>query len=308
MVEVMKILVTGGAGFIGSHIVDRLVTGGHDVVVVDNLTAGSRANVHAGCKFIQADVTAPTLDGIFDRERPVIVFHHAAQIDVQKSVADSFSDARDNILGTLNLLNGCIRYGAKKIIYASTAAVYGTPRYLPIDEKHPVCPVSNYGISKHTPEHYLQVYRELHGLAYTVLRYANVYGPRQGVKGEGGVICIFANKLLAGQPPVIFGDGSQTRDFVYVDDVVRANLSALDRGDGEVFNIGSGVQVSVNELFERFKQVTASPINAVYAAPRPGDIEHSVFDISRASQGLGWRPQWVLEDGLRKTIEYYKNK
>ncbi|MFZ5639508.1 MAG: SDR family oxidoreductase [Bacillota bacterium] len=304
----MKILVTGGAGFIGSHIVDRLVTEEHDVVVVDNLSAGSRANVNTGCKFIQADVTAPTLEGIFDRERPEIVFHHAAQIDVQKSVAESLSDARNNILGTLNLLNCCIRYGAKKIIYASSAAVYGTPRYLPIDEKHPVCPVSNYGISKHTPEHYLKVYRELHGLPYTVLRYANVYGPRQGTKGEGGVICIFANRLLAGQPPVIFGDGSQTRDFVYVDDVVSANLRALDRGAGEILNIGSGVQVSVNELYERFKQVTALPIDAVYAGPRPGDIVHSVFDVSRASEVLGWRPQWVLDDGLRKTIEYYKYK
>lgn len=304
----MKILVTGGAGFIGSHIVDRLVTEEHDVVVVDNLSAGSRANVNTGCKFIQADVTAPTLEGIFDRERPEIVFHHAAQIDVQKSVAESLSDARNNILGTLNLLNCCIRYGAKKIIYASSAAVYGTPGYLPIDEKHPVCPVSNYGISKHTPEHYLKVYRELHGLPYTVLRYANVYGPRQGTKGEGGVICIFANRLLAGQPPVIFGDGSQTRDFVYVDDVVSANLRALDRGAGEILNIGSGVQVSVNELYERFKQVTAMPIDAVYAGPRPGDIVHSVFDVSRASEVLGWRPQWVLDDGLRKTIEYYKYK
>lgn len=304
----MKILVTGGAGFIGSHIVDRLVTEEHDVVVVDNLSAGSRANVNTGCKFIQADVTAPTLEGIFDRERPEIVFHHAAQIDVQKSVAESLSDARNNILGTLNLLNCCIRYGAKKIIYASSAAVYGTPGYLPIDEKHPVCPVSNYGISKHTPEHYLKVYRELHGLPYTVLRYANVYGPRQGTKGEGGVICIFANRLLAGQPPVIFGDGSQTRDFVYVDDVVSANLRALDRGAGEILNIGSGVQVSVNELYERFKQVTALPIDAVYAGPRPGDIVHSVFDVSRASEVLGWRPQWVLDDGLRKTIEYYKYK
>lgn len=304
----MKILVTGGAGFIGSHIVDRLVTEEHDVVVVDNLSAGSRANVNTGCKFIQADVTAPTLEGIFDRERPEIVFHHAAQIDVQKSVAESLSDARNNILGTLNLLNCCIRYGAKKIIYASSAAVYGTPGYLPIDEKHPVCPVSNYGISKHTPEHYLKVYRELHGLPYTVLRYANVYGPRQGTKGEGGVICIFANRLLAGQPPVIFGDGSQTRDFVYVDDVVSANLRALDRGAGEILNIGSGVQVSVNELYERFKQVTALPIDAVYAGPRPGDIVHSVFDVSRASEVLGWRPQWVLDGGLRKTIEYYKYK
>lgn len=303
----MKVLVTGGAGFIGSHIADRLVSEGHDVVVVDSLTAGSRANVNTGCKFIQADVTAPTLPGIFEREQPEIVFHHAAQIDVQKSVADSFSDARNNILGTLNLLNCCVRFRAKKIIYASSAAVYGSPRYLPIDEKHPVCPVSNYGISKHTPEHYLKVYRDLHGLNYTVLRYANVFGPRQGTKGEGGVICIFANRLLADQPPVIYGDGSQTRDFVYVDDVVDANLCAIDCGDGEVLNIGSGVQVSVNELFDRLKQAADLSMNAVYAEPRPGDIEHSVFDVSLAREVLGWRPQWSLEDGLRKTIEYYKN-
>lgn len=303
----MKILVTGGAGFIASHIVDRLVQEGHDVVVVDNLSAGNMANVNPGCKFYQADITDRHLGEVFARERPQIVIHHAAQIDVSKSVNNAVSDATVNILGTVNLLDCCIRYGVEKIIYASSAAVYGTPGYLPIDEKHPVCPISNYGVSKHTPEHYLKIYGELHGLAYTVLRYANVYGPRQGTMGEGGVICIFANKLLAGKPAVIFGDGSQTRDFVYVDDIVSANVCALKRGDGRIFNIGSGVKISVNELSGQFKHLLGAPTDAVYAEPRPGDIEHSVFDVSRAAEVLGWRPRWTLADGLRQTIEYYKN-
>lgn len=303
----MKILVTGGAGFIGSHITDGLAANGHDVVVVDNLSSGNMANVNPACKFYQADIKDRDLGGIFAGERPQVVIHHAAQVDVQKSVDNPVVDAMVNIVGTVNLLDCCVRHGVGKIIYASSAAVYGTPLYLPIDENHLVVPISNYGISKHTPEHYIKVYNEMHGLAYTVLRYANVYGPRQGTVGEGGVICIFANKFLAGKSPVIYGDGSQTRDFIYVADIVNANLHALNRGDGLIINIGSGVKTSVNELSGQFKSLLASSIDAVYAVPRPGDIEHSVFDIARAKAELGWQPQWSLPDGLRETVEFYKN-
>ncbi|MDA8233298.1 MAG: SDR family oxidoreductase [Clostridia bacterium] len=303
----MKVVVTGGAGFIGSHIVDRLIEEGHDVVVVDNLSTGNVGQIRPEGEFYQLDITDAALEEVFAKERPQFVIHHAAQIDVQKSLEDPVLDASVNILGTVNLLNCCVKYEVGKVIYASTAAVYGVPQYLPIDENHPVGPISNYGISKYTPEQYLKVYQEMFGLNYTVLRYANVYGPRQGVKGEGGVICIFANKFLAGQAPFIFGDGSQTRDFVYVGDVVKANLAALEKGDGGVFNIGTGVQVSVNELLEQFKLLLGGSIEPVYEPPRAGDIRDSVFDVSRAAEVLDWQSEWSLEDGLRETVKYYQD-
>ncbi|MHB8170324.1 MAG: SDR family oxidoreductase [Thermincolia bacterium] len=304
----MKILITGGAGFIGSHIADRLISDGHEVVVVDNLSTGNIRHIRPECQFYQLDITDVALEEVFAKERPHIVIHHGAQIDVQKSLENPVLDASVNIIGTVNILNCCVKYEVGKVIYASSAAVYGVPQYLPIDENHPVGPISNYGISKHTPEQYLKVYQEMFGLNYTVLRYANVYGPRQGVKGEGGVICIFANKFLAGQAPLIFGDGSQTRDFVYVGDVVKANLVALEKGDGGIFNIGTGVQATVNELFGQFKLLLGGSIEAVYEPPRVGDIRDSVFDISWAMEVMGWQPEWSLEDGLRETVKYYQER
>lgn len=242
MVKQLKVLVTGGAGFIGSHLVDRLIESGHQVVVVDNLSKGNCIFVHPKAQFILEDITAPRLGGIFKLEQPEVVFHEAAQIDVQTSVRKPQADAQVNIQGTINVLEACINSGVKKVIYASSAAAYGNPQYLGIDEQHPIDPLSPYGISKHTAEHYLKVYHQLHGLKYTVLRYANVYGPRQDIQGEGGVVSIFINKLLRNQSLTIDGSGEQTRDFIYVHDVVRANLASLDYGDNQIVNVGTGVK------------------------------------------------------------------
>lgn len=302
----MKILVTGGAGFIASHIVDQLISEGHSVVVVDNLSTGSRENVNPKCTFFKADITGEGLAGLFNGIKPEVVIHHAAQVDVQVSQKEPVFDSTVNILGTLNVLKCCVNVGVKKIIYASSAAVYGAPQYLPIDEQHPVQPISNYGISKFTPELYIQAFHKNYGLNFTILRYANVYGPRQGLKGEGGVIYLFARQFQLGKPPVIFGDGKQTRDFIFVGDIVQANVLALTKGDAETINIGAGVRVSVNELYEQYKKIWGTDLPAQFAAPRSGDIDHSVFDIQRAHKVLGWRPSFFLEEGLRETVQYYK--
>lgn len=303
----MKAVVTGGAGFIGSHIVDKLIELGHEVVVIDNLSTGNIDNVHPGARFYLEDITDQRIISIFKMEKPQFVFHHAAQIDVQVSLKQPFYDAKVNILGTINVQEACLKSGVQKIIYASSAAAYGEPDYLGLDERHRVDPVSYYGISKHTPEHYLKVYQQHYGLRFTALRYANVYGIRQDPKGEGGVIAIFADKLLANQSPTIFGDGHQTRDFIYVQDIVAANLAALSRGDGHILNIGTGVQTSINILFDKMKAVSKSNLKAQYGPERPGDIRDSYFDNSQAKEILNWEPRYSLDEGLRETLEYYNS-
>lgn len=302
----MKILVTGGAGFIASHIVDKLIEEGHEVFVIDNLSTGSLENINPNSTFYEGDITGEGLVELFSRIKPEVVIHHAAQIDVQLSQRKSIFDSTVNILGTLNLLNCCVKAGVRKIIYASSAAVYGAPQYLPIDEIHPIQPISNYGISKYTPELYIQAYYKNFGLNYTILRYANVYGPRQGLKGEGGVVYLFAQKFKSEESPIIFGDGRQTRDFVFVRDLVKANVLALGKGDAAIINIGSGVRVSVLELYEQFKKMWGIDVAAEFADARPGDIDHSVFDIGKADKVLGWRPSFFLAKGLAETIGYYK--
>lgn len=302
----MKVLVTGGAGFIGSHVVDKLIGHGFEVCIVDNLSSGRQENINPLAKLYVSDIIEKKrLSEIFDIEHPDFVVHHAAQIDVQASLRDPVMDAENNIIGTLSLVKCCASYGVKKIIYASSAAVYGNPVYLGLDEEHPVKPISFYGISKHTPEHYLQVFAHLSQVRYTILRYANVYGPRQDPKGEGGVAAIFADKLLSKQSPVIYGDGEQTRDFVYVKDVAAANLAALKLGDNEVFNISCNSQTSVNQLFEMCRDILQSSAKPIYKAPRPGDIVHSYMDNSKAKTRLGWSPEYSLYQGLRDTILYY---
>ena len=304
----MKILVTGGAGFIGSHIVDQLLFNGYHVVVIDDLSKGQAEYVNEDAIFYHMSVLDPDLEAVFIHEKPDVVIHHAAQIDVQRSLSDPIHDLHVNVEGTVRLLELCRHCNVQKFIYASSAAVYGNPQYLGIDEAHPIQPMSSYGISKFTPEQYIRVYAELYGLRYTILRYANVYGTRQDPKGEGGVVSIFVDKLLKGEKPVIYGDGEQTRDFIYGEDVAAANVAALHRGDNEVLNISTGVPTSVNELLRVLNELNETDILPEYHPERPGDIRHSYLKNDKALQMLGWQPKVSLREGLAKTLDYYRNK
>lgn len=302
----MRVLITGGAGFIGSHVAELCLKDGHYTVVLDNLSTGTMDNVPDGAVFYKEDICSQTVSEILAREKVDIVFHHAAQIDVQTSVKDPQADAMINIMGTINLLEACKQAGTRKVVYASSAALYGDPCYLPVDENHPLQPQSCYGVSKHVPEQYLQVYSRLHGLDFTVLRYANVYGPRQAISGEGGVVAIFINALLAGQAPQIFGDGEQTRDFVFVEDVARANLAAIHQGSGQVVNISTGKATTVSELYKIVKASCQVDCNPEYRPERPGDIRHSYLDSSKAQAILNWKPLVSLTQGIKQTVEYYR--
>lgn len=302
----MKVLVTGGAGFIGSHIVDGLVKLNHEVSIIDNLYTGSEKNINKNAKFYRCDITnKETLKLVFELERPQVVIHHAAQIDVQTSLRRAKFDAKVNIGGTINILECCREFKVRKIVYPSSAAVYGDPKYLPIDENHPINPISFYGVSKHTPEHYIKIYSELYDIKYTIFRYANVYGERQGAKGEGGVISIFIDKFLNGEAPVIFGDGDQTRDFIYVKDVAKANILAIDKGDNEILNISTNTQVSINKLFEIMREIFDAKIMTIYRKPRDGDIKDSYLDNIKSKMTIGWNNEYGLQEGLKETIDYY---
>lgn len=301
----MKILITGGAGFIASHIVDKLIELNHSVIVVDNLSSGKKCHLSPRVKFYQADLLDESLHDIIQNESPEIVIHHAAQIDVQTSLRNPSFDATVNINGTIQLLEAIKTAGVRKMIYASSAAVYGTPLYLPVNENHPVQPLSFYGISKHTPEHYIQVYSTLYGLDYTILRYANVYGTRQDPQGEGGVVSIFIDKLLNGEQPIIYGDGEQTRDFIYVQDIVEANVAALSRGSRSIYNISCNQQTTVNELLLSMCRILNQPYAPEYKPAREGDIVNSCLDNTTAIKELNWLPKYSLQDGLRETCEYY---
>lgn len=304
----MKVVVTGGAGFIGSHIVDVLIASGIQVAVVDDLSTGRLENINPAVDFYHIKVEDAELAEVLARVKPDAVIHQAAQVDAQRSLQEPLADARINILGAINLLEACRRCGVGKIIYASSAAVYGSPAYLPVDEDHVIEPQSPYGASKHTVEHYLKIYSEIYGIKTTVLRYANVCGPRQDASGEGGVVAIFADRLLSGRSPQIFGDGEQTRDFIYVGDVAQANLAALYQGYGEILNVSTGTRISVNGLFLLLKELTNSPLEPEYCPPRPGDITHSYLANNRAREVLDWAPRVSLEEGLRQTLEYYRMK
>jgi UDP-glucose 4-epimerase len=303
----MKVLVTGGAGFIGSHVVDALVRQGYQVVVVDNLSTGRPENINPAATFYQADISNSELEEIFEKERPELINHQAAQTVIQKSMEDPVFDAKQNILGSLNLVLQCLRFGVKKIIYASSVGVYGEPKYLPLDENHPLNPISYYGISKHTAEHYLHLAHLQHMLSYVVLRYSNVYGPRQSPEGEAGVVAIFTRQMLRGERPTIFGKGDKTRDYVHVSDVVTANLLAME-GDGNgVYNLGTGVETSDQEMFNLLAELTGYQGKPRYAPVREGEIYKICLDSSKAQKELDWQPQFLLREGLSETVDSYRS-
>jgi UDP-glucose 4-epimerase len=304
----MKVLVTGGAGFIGSHIVDHLLTEGHEVVIIDNMSSGKETNLHPQASFYRIDMVNPRIHDVFLKEKPDAVIHQAAQTVVQTSVREPMHDAHMNILGTINLLEAARIHGVKKFVYASSAAVYGDPQYVPIDEAHPVSPLAGYGISKYTPEQYLRVYYHMYGLRYTILRYANVYGIRQDPHGEGGVISIFIDKAIEKSVFTIFGDGEQTRDYIYVEDVAKANVAALYAGDLDLFNIGTGVHTTLNQLVEKLQEISGYSLRVNYENERLGDIKHSYFTINKAKEALNWLPTINLDEGLLKTYQFYSDQ
>lgn len=302
----MKVLVTGGAGFIGSHIVDALVQRGIEVVIVDNLPTASEQNINIRAKFYRLSICDNKLRRVFEQERPQAVSHQAAQTAVTRSVADPVFDAQVNILGSLNVISNCLSFGIKKMVYASSCAAYGEPQYLPVDEKHPINPISYYGVSKHTVEHYLYLCHVLYGLNYIVLRYANVYGPRQNPKA--GVVAIFARKMLSGEQPIIFGSGDKSRDYIYVSDVVRANLLAMDSMKSGVYNIGTGEGTSDQRIFDTISREFGYEDTAHYAPERAGEIKQICVDYTKAMKELEWMPQVTLEEGITKTAEYYRSQ
>lgn len=305
----MKILITGAAGFIGSHIADRYLQLGHEVIIVDNLITGQRENIPAKARFYEMDIRDEKLSTVFQKEKPDLVNHHAAQMDVRKSVADPIYDAQVNVLGTLNLLQNCITYNVKKFIFASTGgAIYGEQDYFPADEKHPLRPLSPYGITKLTTEKYLYFYQQSYGLKYTILRYANIYGPRQNPHGEAGVVAIFSERLLEGKQPLINGDGLQTRDYVYVGDVVNANQLALEKGDNKIYNIGTGIETNVNELFAFLTKAVGIKLAEKHAPAKAGEQRRSVLSSKYIEDDLGWKPSLKMGEGIPKTVAFFKNK
>ena len=300
-------LVTGGAGFIGSHLVDRLVEENYRVIIVDDLSTGKLKNLNHDATFHHLSITQPTLPDVLNREKPDLVFHLAAQSSVPRSVKDPILDNEVNVLGTLRLLEASRRAGVEKVIYSSTGgALYGEPAVVPCPDDAPVVPISPYGMSKYMAEQYLDFYSRQYRLNYTTLRYGNVYGPRQDPFGEAGVVAIFISAILSGQRPRIFGDGNQTRDFVCVDDIVDANMAAIHRGRSRAMNIGSGQLTSVNELYEMLKKVTGFRWDAEHGPARTGDVYRISLDCSRAADELGWTPKTELADGLAKTYKYLR--
>jgi len=306
----MKILVTGGAGFIASHITDAFIAAGHEVTILDNQATAKRENINPKARVAEVDVAdAAAVDGVFAKGKFDLVDHHAAQASVSVSVKEPILDARTNIIGAINLLQSCVRHGVKKFVFASSGGtVYGATDRLPATEELPFAASSPYGVSKVTTELYLRVWREQHGLTFTALRYANVYGPRQDPHGEAGVIAIFSQRMMGGGKPVIFGDGEYLRDYVFVDDVVRANVMALEKGDNEGINIGTGVRTSTNQLFRMMKNLTGYPGPEEHGPARAGDLRDSCLNATKAGKILGWEPKVGMEEGLRRTVEWFRSR
>jgi len=311
----MRVLVTGGAGFIGSTLVDRLLAEGYDVDVVDDLSTGSltnlgdaRAQGHRKMTFQRLDVRSEGMRELLAHRKPEIVYHLAAQADVRVSVANPGLDAEINIIGSLNVIEGALKAGTRKVVFAgSGGTLYGIPESTPTREGHPQRPLSPYGVSKKAVGDYLQYYREIQGLEYTVLALANVYGPRQDPHGEAGVVAIFAGKLLHGERPTIFGDGEQTRDFVFVDDVADAFVRATDKGGGLICNIGTGVETSVQQLFDLMARGTGFDEPARYSPPRAGELRRSALDPGRAAIHLGWKPYTSIDEGISRCLDWFRS-
>lgn len=301
----MRILVTGGAGFIGSHIVDAYINEGHEVSVIDNLSTGNKNNVNSAARFYQADIR-DDLSSLIRDIKPEIINHHAAQIDVRASVENPAIDAEVNIIGTLKIIEAGLKCKVKKIIFASSGgAIYGEQDYFPADEEHPTMPLSPYGVSKLACEKYLYYYKHNFGINYISLRYSNVYGPRQNPLGEAGVVAIFTHRLIRGKQPMINGDGLQTRDYVYVGDVIKANIKALEMKSSGEFNISKGIETSVNELFKKLTEIAGRRIKALHGPAKKGEQRRSCISYKKAKDVLNWRPLVSLEQGLRNTVKWF---
>jgi UDP-glucose 4-epimerase len=305
----VKILITGGAGFIASTIADAYLDAGHDVAIVDNLYSGKRENVPAKARFHEVDIVSPQIADVLDAERPDVISHHAAQMDVRLSVASPAFDAEVNVVGTIRLLEAAVKVGVKKVVFASSGgAAYGEQERFPAREDDRTNPVSPYGVSKRSGEHYLFYYHAVHGLPYVALRYANVYGPRQDPHGEAGVVAIFCEKLLRDEPPRINGDGKQTRDYVFIEDLVRANLKVLETSFVGAINIGTGRETDVVTLARKLVELSGKKVEPVHGAAKAGEQRRSVIDPALAKRELGWEPRVSLDDGLRRTYEWFRDR
>ena len=307
----MKILVTGGAGFIGSHVVDAYIAAGHEVAVLDNLATGREENINSTARLHRVDVRElAQVQAAIASFRPDVVNHHAAQSEVPKSVADPGYDAQVNVVGGLNVLRSCVDNGVRKVIFSSTGgALYGEPDIVPADEDHPIRPLSPYGTSKFAFEQYLGTFERTFGLRFTTLRYANIYGARQDFFAEEGrVVAIFASRMLEGKPVTIDGDGNQSRDMLHVGDVASANLAALERGDGGTFHISTGVPVTINDIFRKLAILTEYKLEPRFGPARKGDVYRIALDNARAHDELGWEPRIQLEEGLRLTVDYFREQ
>ncbi len=303
----MNILVTGGAGFIASHIVDKFIEEGHEVVILDDLSTGFEKNINPKAKFVKLNIRDKKVSELFEEEKFDVVNHHAAQMDVRRSVVDPAFDASTNILGTINLLQNSVKHGVNKFMFASTGgAVYGEQECFPADENHPTVPVSPYGISKLSVEKYLYFYFNEHKLNYTILRYANIYGPRQNPFGEAGVVAIFSTKLLKGDQPIINGTGEQTRDYVFVQDVVKANLLTLLDDESDIYNVGTGIETNVNELYNMLSDISGNGQEEKHGPAAAGEQMRSVITSKKIFEKFNWKPSTKLNDGLKETVEFFK--